>query len=132
MKQPQRIPYEDLLRVPYAEDGDDPRIGLDCWGQCCELLRRCGKVPPDVDRIVADMDTADSALTLVRKELRGPLELGDVLVSMPTHRPHVQTVVDPGMRLALTVQAGAGAILRPARMIENFVGVYRAREAFRG
>jgi len=39
--------YEDLLIVPYKENGRDEN-GMDCYGFVIELLRRAGKKLPDL------------------------------------------------------------------------------------
>jgi len=41
------VTYEDLLIVPYKENGRDEN-GMDCYGFVIELLRRSGKNLPDI------------------------------------------------------------------------------------
>ncbi len=38
--------YEDLLSVPFKKGGRT-KEGMDCYGLCIELCRRCGKTLPD-------------------------------------------------------------------------------------
>lgn len=38
--------YDDLLSVPFKKGGRTAE-GMDCYGLCIELCRRCGKILPD-------------------------------------------------------------------------------------
>lgn len=40
--------YDDLLSVPFLKGGRT-REGMDCYGVCIEMCRRCGKTLPDID-----------------------------------------------------------------------------------
>lgn len=42
----EEIKYDDLLCVPFKKGGRS-KDGLDCYGLCIELCRRCGKTLPD-------------------------------------------------------------------------------------
>ena len=42
----EEIRYEDLLCVPFKKGGRS-KDGMDCYGICIELCRRCGKTLPD-------------------------------------------------------------------------------------
>jgi len=40
--------YEDLIGIPYQQDGRDPKNGLDCWGVIVIVQRRLGIEIADV------------------------------------------------------------------------------------
>lgn len=58
-----RIPYEDLLGVPFRWGGEDPATGLDCWGLARVLCARAGRALPSVGALAgrADRELADCA-----------------------------------------------------------------------
>lgn len=41
------VRYDDLLSVPFLKGGRT-REGMDCYGVCIEMCRRCGKTLPDI------------------------------------------------------------------------------------
>lgn len=43
------LQYEDLIGVPFANHGRDPRTGLDCYGVVMEIYKRCGIRLPEYD-----------------------------------------------------------------------------------
>jgi hypothetical protein len=117
-----RVEWEDLLRVPFLEGGDDPAIGLDCWGQAREIARRKG-TPFPAER--PDPREPGEFERVVRWE-----EVGDLLTSDPTARgfvSHVSTVVDVARGLALSTSVRAGAFCWPIHRVHHEMGVYRLR-----
>lgn len=42
-----RLIYDDLLSVPFKKGGRT-KDGMDCYGVCIEMCRRCGKTLPDI------------------------------------------------------------------------------------
>lgn len=42
----EEIKYDDLLSVPFKKGGRGTD-GMDCYGLCIEMCRRCGKTLPD-------------------------------------------------------------------------------------
>lgn len=42
-----KLIYDDLLSVPFKKGGRT-RDGMDCYGVCIEMCRRCGKTLPDL------------------------------------------------------------------------------------
>lgn len=42
----EEIKYDDLLCVPFKKGGRS-KEGMDCYGLCIEMCRRCGKTLPD-------------------------------------------------------------------------------------
>ena len=103
------IPYEDLLALPYVERGDDPNVGLDCFGQMREVHKRLGFLSsPDEARDVSGIaDLARVGLEVLGTDYRLATRLGDVLVSDPkggSIPSHVSTLVEMRGPLFLSVQ----------------------------
>lgn len=120
-----RVEWQDLLSVPFLADGDDPSVGLDCWGQAREIARRAGIPFPDVGK----RPTAEAALhaAAFRRVMRWD-EVGDVLVSDPLNRgyvTHVSTVVDIDQGLALSTSERAGPFCWPIHRVHYELGVWR-------
>lgn len=117
-----RVEWLDLLRVPFLEDGDDPAVGLDCWGQAREVCRRAGVPFPDIGR----SEAARYFELLPRWS-----EVGDLLASDPTKkgRPsHVAVVVDVALGLALSTSVRAGPFCWPIHRASSECGVWRVRQ----
>lgn len=115
--------YQDLLSVPFCAGGDDPAVGLDCWGQAAEIARRLGLELPIPGRSAQGLcwlgpswECATAAGDLLGSDLEG--------MGSPTH---VSTLVDPGRHLVLTCSERSGAFAVPSWTIAHLVGVWRAQ-----
>ena len=122
-----RVEWVDLLTVPYLENGDDPSIGLDCWGQACEVARRAGLSFP----VVGSRPSSEAALHECAFE-RVPRadRAGDVLAADPHALgfvSHVSSVVDAERGLALSTSPRAGAFCWPIRRVGIGLGVWRLK-----
>lgn len=124
----QAVPWEDLLAVPFLAGGDDPSVGLDCYGQAREINRRLGRNLPDLGAIRPTPDaSAEGVSSLVR--LEGPIEVGDLLLDDPErlgYPSHVTTVVRPGWGLSVSARHGR-AYCWPLSRVLYRCGIWRAR-----
>lgn len=123
------IEWQDLLAVPFLVHGDDPAIGLDCWGIAREIARRAGLVFP---RLVGP--TPDTAGEIrARFHYLGARwscigEVGDLLLSDPErlgYVSHVTTVVDVERAMVLTTSKRTGPYCWPAYRARCELGVVR-------
>ena len=117
--------YEDLLAVPFLLGGDDPVVGLDCWGQAREVCARVGLAFPDVTRTTpekSDLSGVTSHLTSIPQATQP----GDLLLSDPEeygYPSHVAVVVVPGW--VLTTSRKHGPSVMPLHRAPCELGVWR-------
>lgn len=120
------VPYEDLLAVPFLAGGDDPAVGLDCYGQAREINRRLGRVLPALGMGRPTPETsAHGVAALVRVEY--PPEVGDLLLDDPEglgYPSHVSTVVRPGWALSVSAKHGR-AYCWPLGRVRSRCGIWR-------
>lgn len=118
---PHTVPFRDLLGVPFIEGGDDPRRGLDCWGQAAEIARRLGLRLPIPGR-------EEDGLTMVGTRWEDADRVGDLIGSDPGKigvATHVSTVVDINHHLVLSCSENSGPFVVPASMIGRVICVRR-------
>ena len=123
-----RIEWQDLLCVPYLVDGDDPEIGLDCWGIAREVARRAMITFP----FVGPRPSEEAVLraSCFQKVMRCD-EVGDILASDPTKRgfvSHVSAVVDVERGLALSTSPRIGPYCWPIHRVGHEFGVWRMNQ----
>lgn len=114
--------YEDLLAVPFRNGGENPLLGLDCYGQAKEINRRLGHPLPCSDR-------TERGLLKVGDKWQDATELGDIIVSDPEltgELAHCSTVVSLRETFSLSCSERQGAYAIPARRISRVVGVWRS------
>lgn len=58
--------YDDLIGIPFADGGRDPKKGLDCWGLVKEAFRRQGYAVQDYNISAAKADNI--AWTMKKQE----------------------------------------------------------------
>lgn len=59
------IDYEDLIGIPFVNNGRDHRTGFDCYGLVMEVYRRFGIELPE---FTADWDDEDKINSIVQRE----------------------------------------------------------------
>lgn len=58
--------YDDLIGIPFADGGRDPKKGLDCWGLVKEAFRRQGYAVQDYN--ISAAKAANIAWTMKKQE----------------------------------------------------------------
>lgn len=120
-----RVEWSDLLRVPFLDNGDDPAVGLDCFGLAREIARRAGIPFPDVG--IRPSEEAVLRASCFTKLMRWD-EVGDILAADPTKRgfvSHVSVVVDTEKGLALSTAKRSGPYCWPIHRVHNELGAWR-------
>jgi len=119
------LAWQDLLGVPFLLGGDDPAVGLDCWGQARVIRARLG-------REIQALPTREGdclplcALTCVGQRPTRSSEVGDLIFGDPEGKgypSHVSIVVEPGRALTTTIRHGPLSISVRAAACEY--GVWR-------
>ena len=118
--------FDDLLDVPYLEDGVDPSVGLNCLGLVAEVYRRLG-----VDRSPFPMrgggETVETYVDRVSRHgwrtVGKPYQAGDVLLMDSDRGKHVAVMVSPTEALHCSEDHGVARIR--ANRFQRVIGVYR-------
>lgn len=122
------VEWQDLLRVPFLAGGDDPSIGLDCWGICREVARRAGLAFPPHDWGEAEPGAAWSTFRRIGDRWTALGAVGDLLVSDPERKgyaSHVSVVVDAERGIVLSTSKLHGPYSWPAFRVPCDYGVWR-------
>lgn len=121
------LAWEDLLGVPFLAGGDDPAVGLDCYGQAREVNRRLGQTIPALGQVRPTPETsATGCAALVAVEIQDA-EPGDMLLDDPEnlgYPSHVTTVVSQGWGLSVSANHGRAYCL-PLHRVKHRCGVWR-------
>ena len=115
--------WDDLLAVPWAEDGRDPAAGLDCFGLVVEVYRRLGVELPD---------PASPGFLSQRGgwEAISDPEPGCAVLMVHQGRPHVGVYLGGGEILHSTLLSGVVvSSLRAARAAGLVKGYARTLDA---
>ena len=84
----------DLIGIPFVDGGRDPNVGLDCWGLCRVVFRRCGVMVPDFpaacyDAIGIHMQIMDQSVTGHWAALAVPDHVCLAVMAIDADAPHV-------------------------------------------
>lgn len=123
--------YLDLLRVPYARRGFDPKTGLNCFGMLLEWFRRRGYPEPalpwgssdDALEAAAMSWSQDAgAWTWLGSRVGAASQIDDVAVTRSELAPlGCAVLVSLCPKLFLTSLPGHGGIVLKPRQIEGSV-----------
>lgn len=132
---------EDLLGVQFLENGQDPAVGLGCWGLAKELCRRNGTPLPDAfeglsQEEVAKLQEGQDPVEWISNRFRDwrrveEPKVGCVLAfgQVDGAAVHVGVVVEEGKFMHTTRGAGRPSIVRLSRepWASKLIGVYEHR-----
>lgn len=123
------VEWIDLLSVPFVPNGDDPFVGLDCWGIACEIARRAGLVFPRLSgQTMESVAEFNARFRCIGARWSCIGKVGDLMLSDPEHlgyASHVKTVVDVERELVLTTGVRTGPYSWPAHRARCELGVWR-------
>lgn len=54
--------FDDLIGIPFKNDGRDLKKGIDCWGLAMEIYRRNGRNLPEYWEMKGDMEEIGQAI----------------------------------------------------------------------
>jgi hypothetical protein len=125
-----KIEHLDLLAVQFAPRGDDPTIGLDCWGMAREVARRAGLFLPTWPHFTADDPRAELTpfVEFLGDHCTAARKCGDLIIGDPKKLgwpSHVAVLVDELDLVALSTSEVHGAYAWPAFRHACDYGVWR-------
>ena len=113
------VRYTDLVGKPFEHGGEGPDA-YSCRGVALEILRRMGRVVDS--RAFITPNGRD-----IWEDVEGPLMPGDLIASRNDKGLHVDIVLDPKRKSALTSCEGIGVCVRNIDSIGGRLGVYRLK-----
>ena len=128
-----------LLRVPFLWHGDDPEVGLDCWGAWKVVAAEAGLALPDDhalrfgtgDDVASGLDALAAHFVPIGVPPEGGWRVGDLIQQDGRGRgvaDHVATIVDTAAPLALTTSERTGTLVLRLGRLQRIVGALRVRE----
>lgn len=121
------LEWEDLLAVPFLAGGDDPTVGLDCYGQAREINRRLGRSMPELGQARPTPDASATGCAALIAVDPSEADVGDLALDDPEelgYPSHVSTVVRRGWALSVSANHGRAYCL-PFHRVKHRCGVWR-------
>ena len=129
------INCSEFLRLGYRDRELDPSTGfVSCLGAAMCAFRKLGWSVARLDPsglCPTGLSVSDSAWERIGREACSANEDGDLILSGPMTRPHVDVLVDPPLGLTFSSLEQTGAMVRSLSEIRAVRGVYRLRQEYR-
>ena len=129
------IRCSEFLRLKFRARELDPSTGfVNCLGGAMCVFRKLGWSTDSLKPSAlcpTGRSIEDSAWERIGSEACSAKEDGDLILSGPLVRPHVEVLVDFHLGLAFSVLEQTGAMVRSVSEIRAVRGVYRLRKEYR-